>query len=207
MIFQPERNNRVPVTMMIGAFLCSVVCFVFGATDQVVGQSVLQLLAICFLCVVIYVMVRYMLTTYRYVIRQREVRGDNDEEAVPEGYENVSVKSLPPYLLEFAVEKKIGKGSFVTENIIGAGNVIRFERLPADAKQRRAVLKETGKPGFKYCQNLLSADRWLLTARGSGGLVRVMVESPENEFTDYLSAVARYNREKQEEIKRRSEEE
>lgn len=204
MIFEPKQNNRVPDVTVLCLFACSAVAMGFGKVEGIPGNGLLQFLAIVFLCAMIFVVVKYKLTSFRYTVKLIPKKGkslhhddDEDEERALcyEQAEKLPVKSIPPEMLALWVERRQGKGSFVTECMIELSKIHACLYLPEEKELFDNIVKENKGIGkYKYFRNMSVSESCVIFADSPAGKILVFLET-EEELFHYLRAVAAYNNE------------
>ena len=204
MIHEPRQINRTPEAAVLALFLCAAVSFVSASFDQIAGKGFLQGLGMLFFCAMIYILVRYKFSRVRYIVREngRDKKTENTEkEAVTEGAPPDNVGNgalrLPPEELEFVVEKAQGKRIPCAECVLSLGTLTACISLPDKPKDRRRTIRLYKKAKtYRYLKNMVGAHQcMLLFSSRELEDVRLIIE-PSEKMEDYLSAVARYNKEK-----------
>ena len=193
MEYTPKPKNRIVLFMAACFFVCGIIMV---ASAQIISsqKGVMMILGVVFFTGCIYVTVRYRMTSFTYVVNERSRLGeDGSKKAVEGGYNGI--KSLDPCKLDFIVLKKQGNRQY-TVNMTSLGKLYQCESLPARGKMRRNVIKEAGKMDlYKYLVQPYAPDQYLLVFKSSNETIGYDVELDEEMF-GYLSAVARYNRDK-----------
>lgn len=209
MKFEPKQKNKIPEVTVAALFVCAGVAFGFSAVELIPGKGFLQLLAMALLCAMLFVFVRYKMTGFCYSVRvgskpARSLHHEDDEETVPEGgisYEDalsLPVTAVPPEMLEFVVERKQGKGAFVTECLLKLTDIECCFALPEEEHTLCEALSQNKKMGkYKYFKNLSVAQQIVLISDSPSGKVAVYLEY-DKKLCDYLKAVAAYNKDKKE---------
>ena len=199
MIHQPEQTNRTPEAAVLALFLCATVSFVSASFDQIAGRGFLQGLGLLFFCAMIYILVRYKFSRIRYIVRPGKKAQSDAEETGAEanGEKGGSALRLPPDKLDFVVEKKQGSRIFSAECVLSLGALVSCIPLPDRRRDRRNITSQYKKAKtYHYLQNMVGAHQCMLVFQSRDmGDIKLMIEPSEN-MEGYLSAVARYNREK-----------
>ena len=182
--------------------ICAGVCFGFAAVPRMMGRGFLQLAALVFFCAMIFILVRYQFTRVRYLVRARGHGEDTDDTeaasaAAVAGDAPRGTLGRPQEKLEFVVECAQGNRTMIAECVLPLGKLTACHSLPADRRGRRNLLRQYKKAkSYRYLRNMVGAHQALLVFTDTEyGDVRVTIE-PSEQLEGYLSAVARYNREK-----------
>ena len=193
MEFEPKQKNKAPDLLILGLFLCGVCCLVFGNINGVVGKGVLQIIAVVFFCIMIFVAVKYKFTRLRYTVRKKAPKGYGDEDGA-EISDDTPVISCPPSSLELIVETAQGRRTFIGENLVSLDKITEFCPVPEVKSEKKALLTKYKKASkYKYLKNMVGAGEYLLAAKTEMGDAVLIIE-PDEKMAQYLSAVARYNR-------------
>ena len=185
MKYEPGRVNRVPLVTVLFLLAAAAVPFAFSLVPGIAGKGILQILSICFLCGAIFVLVRYQFTRVRYLSRLRDG-------AIAEG-----ALSHPPKELEFVVERATGRRAFIAECVLPLDSLTSCVPLPADRRERTALMKKYKGKTYRYLANMVGGDRYLLVFHEEAEEVKIEIEADEK-LAEYLAAVARYERENEE---------
>ncbi|MCI8610341.1 MAG: hypothetical protein HFE66_00290 [Clostridiales bacterium] len=204
MIHQPEQKNRAPEATVLALFLCATVGFVFASFSGIAGRGFLQGMALVFFCAMIYILVRYKFFRIRYIVRPNNKASTDDTEEPAASVQSDNTKSgsalrLPPDRLDFVVEKAQGRRVLTAECVLSLGNLISCIPLPQHRRDRRKITRQYKKAKtYRYLRNMVGAHQCMLifSSREMDD-VKLIIE-PSEEMEGYLSAVARFNREKKE---------
>lgn len=207
MIYEPNKQNRAPEGAIAALLICAGVCFGFAAVPRMAGRGFLQLAALVFFCAMIFILVRYQFTRVRYLVRARG-HAEEDDSDRETGAEDASAAAAagdaprgtlgrPPEKLEFVVECAQGNRTMIAECVLPLGKLTACHPLPEDRRERRNLLRQYKKAkSYRYLRNMVGAHQAMLVFTDTEyGDVRVTIE-PSEQLEGYLSAVARYNREK-----------
>ena len=194
MEFEPKLKNKAPEVLTIALFFCALVCVVFSNIEGIKYRGILQSIALIFFAGMIFVLVKYKFTSVRYTVRKKDEKGYGTEDA--EDTENIPVSACPPSSLELFIEMAQGKRTFIGVAVVALDGITQFGKMPA-VKSEKKALKEKYKKTQKYTflRNMVGADEYYLAAKTDAGDVFIVLE-PGEKMAEYLSAVARYNREK-----------
>lgn len=205
MIFEPRQNNRVPDVTVLCLFICSAVAMGFGKMEGIPGNGILQTLALIFLCTMIFVVIRYKLTSFRYTVKilpktgkslHHEEDEDDEKELCYEQAEKLPVKSLPPEMLSLCVERRQGKSAWVTECLVELSKIHACLSFPEEKDEIEKIMKENKGVGkYKYFRNMSVANYTVLFTDSPAGKILVFLEN-NDELFHYLRAVSTYNNEK-----------
>ena len=198
MIHQPEQTNRTPEAAVLALFLCATVSFVSASFDQIAGRGFLQGLGLLFFCTMIYILVRYKFSRIRYIVRpDKKAQSDAEEAALAADGEIGGVLRLPPDKLDFVVEKAQGSRVFSAECVLSLGTLASCIPLPDRRRDRRKITSQYKKAKtYRYLRNMVGAHQCMLVFQNRNmGDIKLIIE-PSEKMEGYLSAVARYNREK-----------
>ncbi len=205
MKFEPRQKNKIPEITTCALFVCAGVAFSFCAVEQIPGKGFLQLCAMAMLCAMLFVFIRYKMTSFRYVVRVSKKPGDSlhhedDEEVVPEGgisYDqalSMPVTAVPPEMLELVVERRQGKGDWVTECLLKLTDIECCYSLPEEKDAWSEVLSKNRRlVKYKYFRNMAVSDEMILISNSPSGRVMVHLEK-DGKLFQYLRAVATYNK-------------
>jgi len=205
MTFEPKQKNKVPEIAVLCLFISAGVAFAFSAVELIPGQGFLQLLAMVLLCAMLFVFIRYKMTAFRYSIRvsqkpKSSLHHEDDEETVPEGgisYDEAAklpVTAVPPEMLELTVDRRQGKGEWVTECLIKLTDIECCYSLPEEKEAWEEVsAKERRLVKYKYFRNMSVSDQIAIISSTPAGRVKIYLEKDGKLFS-YLRAVAAYNK-------------
>ena len=149
MRYTPKPKNKKVEVAAVTLFATSVLLLVAGSFDFVKGRAIVQAVGIGCLALCAYLMIR-KLTSYTYAVTPKE------------GNEERSPSELTPSELVFTVTKRIGKGSEVMRAKLDLDALKYAETLPADARERREIIKRCGASPLYY---------YTVTIRGEGLLL------------------------------------
>ena len=206
MKFEPKQKNRIPEVTVCALFVSAGVAFSFSAVELIPGKGFLQLLAMALLCAMLFVFIRYKMTSFRYVVRvakkqNESLHHEDDEEAVPEHgitYEralSMPITAVPPEMLELAIERRQGRGEWVTECLLKLTDIECCYSLPEEKDAWGEVYsKKRRLPKYKYFRNMAVSDEIVMISDSPSGRVTVYLEK-EVKLFQYLRAVSRYNME------------
>ena len=200
MIHQPEQKNRAPEATLLALFLCATVGFVFASFSGIAGRGFLQGLALVFFCAMIYILVRYKFFRIRYIVRPgNRTNTDSEEKNAAESSttKSGSALRLPPDRLDFVVEKAQGRRVMTAECVLSLGTLASCVPLPQQRRERKEMIRRHKKAKtYRYLRNMVGAHQCMLifSSRGMDD-VKLIIE-PSEDMEGYLSAVARYTREK-----------
>ncbi|MBR6675951.1 MAG: hypothetical protein IKL24_01310 [Clostridia bacterium] len=204
MIFEPKQKNKNPEVAILCLFIAAGVAFAFSGLDVAYARGVLQFFGLAFVCAMLYILIRYKFTRYRYTVKaapkaekslHRE-DDDTEEEYCPEGgKKELPITALDPSLLVFTVEKKQGNSQWTTECLLRLQDINAVLSLPEE-KERLKKLKaeKKGSSTYKYTKNMAWPSKAVISSASSLGNVLVYIEADAKLF-DYLRAVAAYNNE------------
>lgn len=210
MTFEPKQKNKVPEVTVAALFVCAGVSFAFSAIELIPGKGFLQLLSMALICAMVFVFVRYKMTSFRYSIRvsaKREKKSlhheDDDEEPVlAEGeidYEealSMPITSVPPKMLELCVERRQGKGAYTMECLVKLTDIECCYSLPEESELWAECFKSNKRlPKYKYFKNMATPDQMVLIASAPTGRVIAYLEKDEK-MCSYLKAVSAFNNDK-----------
>lgn len=193
MEFEPKQKNKAPEMLTLALFFCALVCVVFGSIEGIRYRGILQSIAIILFAGMIYVLVKYKFTRVRYTVRKKDKKGYGSEDEVPE--DGAPVLSCPPSSLELLIETAQGKRTFIGEALIPLDKITEVGKMPTVRSEKKALnerFRKTQK--YTFLKNMVGADEYYLAAKTDVGDVKIVFE-PNKKMADYLSAVARYNRE------------
>ena len=205
MIFELKQKNKVPDVTVLALFICAGVAFGFASFEGLSGRGILQLVALVIFCAMIFVAVRYKFTGIRYSLRpcamvkrslhrEDDEDGDEEREEAFEGPNALPITSLPPSRVELVVDKCQGRGKWGSECVIRLSGVMQCVQLPEEKDKYAKLLSENKRvPKYKYFKNMAVAEQTVILAEMQSSKVLVYLET-ERKLTEYLRAVAVYNR-------------
>ena len=205
MNFEPRQKNKVPEITVAALFVCAGVAFSFSAIEMIPGKGFLQLMAMALLCAMLFIFIRYKMTSFRYSIRvarkqSSSLHHEDDEERVTEtgiSYEDalsMPIKSVPPEMLELVVERRQGKGAYVMECLLKLTDIECCYLLPEEKEAWDGEMARNRRlTKYKYFKNMAVAEQIVLISNSPSGRVIVYLEK-ERKLFEYLRAVAAYNR-------------
>ena len=205
MNFEPRQKNKVPEITVAALFVCAGVAFSFSAIELIPGKGFLQLCAMALLCAMLFIFIRYKMTYFRYSVRvakkqSQSLHHEDEEERVTETgitYEealSMPIKSVPPEMLELVVERRQGKGDWVTECLLKLSDIECCYSLPEEKDAWEEEMQRNRRlTKYKYFKNMAVAEQITLISSSPSGRVMVYLEK-DGKLFQYLRAVAAYNR-------------
>lgn len=206
MKFEPRQKNKAPEAVILATFLCAGIALAFSAIEGIAGGGILQTVALVLFGAMIFVAVRYKFTSFRYTVKvaefsKKSLHHEDDEEEkeeevplTPDGKEP-PVTAYPPKRLLLTVERRQGRGAWVTECLVRLSEVHACYVLPEDKETAGAALKSKEyrrAPRYKYFKNLVAPEQTVLIADTAMGKTVIYLET-DRKISEYLKSVAAYN--------------
>ena len=202
MIFEPKQKNKNPEASILCLFIAAGVAFAFSYLDVAYARGILQFFGLSFVCAMLYILIRYKFTRYRYTVKtapkaekslHRE--DDGDEEYCPDGgKKDLPITAMDPALLVFTVEKKQGSSPWTGECLLRLCDINAVLSLPEEGDALKKLKAEKKPSVYKYTKNMAWPKKAVISSESSLGNVLVYIEA-DGKLFDYLRAVAKYNNE------------
>lgn len=211
MTFEPKQKNRAPEVCVTALFVCSLIATGFSSLEFISGRGILQFIALVLVCAALFIFIRYKTTSFRYTVKvfeggeKKSLHHEDDEEAVAAEGEmsmdearSLPVTAVPPEMLELRIERRNGRGPYLTECLLRLTDIEKCLALPEEKDPFAKLLSENKRLGkYKYFKNLQVSEQMVLLSDSPSGKVFVFLERDAKLF-EYLRAVAAYNYDKKE---------
>ena len=175
MKYTPNRSGHIADAVVFVCIASAVVMFLANRIQASSG-ALLQLLSVVFLTAGLYVLIRYKLMGFQYIIRVR-----NAEE---NGY-----SAITDY--DFVVERVQGS-RISAECRLSLGDLIEVSALPVKGGRGREAIKKYGKSlrMYYYTVNMMPPEPYLLAFRDHSGasedtVIGILFE-PDKKMAEYL---------------------
>ena len=197
----PRQQNTRAVGLCIAALLvCGGVFYAVPPAARAAGIRVWGLLfrALTFVCVIaaVWMLVRYLMTGFKYLIRARNAAAEDELDDVLAGgvKAGFGLTDLPPDRLDFVVQKSQGSRPGVTECVLGLDDLISAEIIRLRGKgsgpKKEDVRARCASESYSYYDYTLTfglAEALMLVFADRGGYVGVIIEADEAMRAYFLS--------------------
>ncbi len=206
MKYEPKQKNKIPEVTVAALFVCAGVAFAFSSIELIPGKGMLQLLAVALIVAMVFIFIRYKMTSFCYSVRvsapgsKKSLHHEDDEETVKEGavsYEDalsLPITAVPPSMLELVCERRQGKSAWITECLLKLTDIEGCYFLPEEEKEFSKALSSNKRIGkYKYFKNMFPAEQMVIISDSPAGRIAVYLEY-DRKICDYIKAVAGYNK-------------
>lgn len=192
MRFSPtQKHGALLNTVCISVFTLGVLSYLFPAFMSALGKPVppIYFMGFAVMCFItfLFLIMRYRMTVFEYVIKRRSDDSAYGAETVPVG----EVGDASPF--DFVVYKAIGARAGAMECVLSLGDFVEAIPLVKGGESRSSVMKKYEKSKFSYYDytlTFLPHDTLELIFEDGAGYVGIIIEDG-NCIAEYFKSIAK----------------
>lgn len=196
-----QKNSRVwaiVAALLIFGGITYAVPIYCNANDIKIGGALFQFITVISIVAAVFVVVRYQMTHFVYIIRPRSDISDTSDDNFAPAYESVrtemSISHLPPDMLDFVVNRSQGSRAGGAECVLSLSDLVAvFPPSKNSREVKNAVRKRYGADGYVYYDytvTLGGAEVMPLVFIDGNRYIGVLIE-PDSGMRDYFLSLGK----------------